>query len=244
MRKRLMHLLLLTILAAIFFFPQSSSANDVTLAWEPSTSTEVAGYWLYCGTISGQYTNVITVGNVTTYTVSGLTSGTYYYAVAAYGSAGETSTYSNEVSAIITTSDTQAPGISAIGSSSIGTSSATISWATDELSDSQIEYGTTSSYGNSTTLNASMVTSHSQSLSALTASTTYYFRVKSKDAAGNQAISSGYSFTTSAPPDTTAPTISSVTSSSITGTGATIAWTTNEASDSQVEYGTTSSYGN
>jgi hypothetical protein len=244
MRKRLMHLPLLTLLAAIFFFPQSSSANDITLAWDPSTSAEVAGYWLYWGTISGQYTNVITAGKVTTYTVSGLTAGTYYFAVVAYGSAGETSAYSNEISAIITSSDTQAPSISAIGSSSIGTSSATIFWATNELSDSQVEYGTTSSYGNSTTLNTAMVTSHSQSLGGLTSGTTYYYRVKSRDAAGNLAISSGNTFTTSVLSDTTAPVISGVTGSAITGTGATITWTTNEASNSQVEYGTTTSYGN
>src|SRR5206468_892759 len=45
------------------------------------------------------------------------------------------------------------------------------------------------------------------------------------------------------PPDTTPPTISGVTASGITSTGATIAWTTNEASDSQVEYGPTVAYG-
>lgn len=39
--------------------------------------------------------------------------------------------------------------------------------------------------------------------------------------------------------DTTAPNISSVSSSSIASTSATISWTTNEASDAQVEYGIT-----
>jgi hypothetical protein len=43
--------------------------------------------------------------------------------------------------------------------------------------------------------------------------------------------------------DTTPPTISNVQSSSITSSGATITWTTNEASSSVVEYGTTTSYG-
>ena len=39
---------------------------------------------------------------------------------------------------------------------------ATITWTTNEGSDSQIEYGTTSSYGASTVLSTSLVTSHSQ----------------------------------------------------------------------------------
>ena len=59
-----------------------------------------------------------------------------------------------------------------------------------------MEYGTTTSYGSSTTLNATLSTSHSQSLSGLTGSTLYHYRVKSKDAAGNLATSSDYTFTT------------------------------------------------
>ena len=43
--------------------------------------------------------------------------------------------------------------------------------------------------------------------------------------------------------DTTSPTISAVSSSLIISSGATIAWTTDEASDSQVEYGITTGYG-
>jgi hypothetical protein len=44
-------------------------------------------------------------------------------------------------------------------------------------------------------------------------------------------------------PDTTAPTISNVQAANITGTAATITWTTNEDADAQVEYGLTTSYG-
>jgi hypothetical protein len=44
-------------------------------------------------------------------------------------------------------------------------------------------------------------------------------------------------------PDTTPPVISGITSSNITGTGAVITWSTNEASTSQVQYGTTTAYG-
>src|SRR5262249_37769981 len=44
-------------------------------------------------------------------------------------------------------------------------------------------------------------------------------------------------------PDLTPPTITNVQSSGVTQVGATVTWTTNEASDSQVEYGTTTAYG-
>jgi hypothetical protein len=49
--------------------------------------------------------------------------------------------------------------------------------------------------------------------------------------------------TGSAPPDTTPPTISGVQATGITSTGATIGWTTDEAADTQVDYGLTTSYG-
>src|SRR5207302_1065780 len=74
----------------------------------------------------------------------------------------------------------------------------------------------------------------------LAGSTTYHYRVRSKDAAGNLSTSADATFTTL---DTTPPVISGVLVTSITGTGATIQWTTNEASDTQVEYGLTASYG-
>ena len=139
--------------------------------------------------------------------------------------------------------DTTAPLISAVASSGISQSSATITWTTNEASDSQVEYGTTIAYGSSTVLNSSLVTSHLQTLTGLSAGTTYHYRVKSRDAAGNLATSGDFTFTTQAETDTTAPIIQWVSSSGITSTGATIVWTTNEASDSQVEYGTTVTYG-
>src|SRR5205085_10804748 len=121
---------------------------------------------------------------------------------------------------------------------------ATISWTTNESSDSQVEYGTTTAYRRSSPTRRSSDPSHSLALSGLSASTTYNYRVKSRDAAGNLATSGNFTFITAAPPpDTTPPTITSVTASNITSSGATITWTTNEASDSQVEYGATTLYG-
>src|SRR5207237_3995654 len=62
----------------------------------------------------------------------------------------------------------------------------------------------------------------------------------SKDASGNLAASADSTFTTS---EISPPVISGVTVASVGGTSATIQWTTNEASDSLVEYGLTASYG-
>jgi len=96
------------------------------------------------------------------------------------------------------TPDTTPPSISGVTASGVNSATATITWTTNEASDSQVQYGTTMSYGNSTPLDSSMVTSHSQMVSGLTAGTTYHFRVKSKDAAGNLATSGDFVFTTTA----------------------------------------------
>lgn len=104
--------------------------------------------------------------------------------------------------------DNTPPTISNVVASAITQTSATISWATNEASDSQVEYGLTLPYSSSTTLNSSLVTSHSQNLTGLTPARTYHYRVNSHDAAGNLQVSSDLTFTTQSPPDTTVPTIS------------------------------------
>ncbi|MFA6096281.1 MAG: chitobiase/beta-hexosaminidase C-terminal domain-containing protein [Candidatus Paceibacterota bacterium] len=96
----------------------------------------------------------------------------------------------------ITDPDTTSPVISAVSSSGLTSSNATITWTTDESSDSQVEYGTTTSYGSSTPINTSLTTSHSQLLVSLASSTLYHYRVKSKDSSGNLATSPDNTFTT------------------------------------------------
>jgi hypothetical protein len=80
-------------------------AADVSLSWEASTST-VTGYKVYVGTASGTYGTPTTIGNLTSYTVTGLSSGTYYFAVTAYDASGNESSYSNEVTKTIAAAHT------------------------------------------------------------------------------------------------------------------------------------------
>jgi hypothetical protein len=99
-RKATSHyILLLTGVLIILVCPICSiqAAASVTLAWDPAPN--MAGYRLYCGTTSRVYTQTIEVGNTTTTLVSNLVAGqTYFFAIAAYNSAGLESPFSNEVS--------------------------------------------------------------------------------------------------------------------------------------------------
>jgi len=77
-------------------FPAGPS---VTLAWNPSASTNVVGYNIYYGGASGVYTNSINVGNVTSAIIPGLTAGaTYYFAATADDALADQSCFSNEIS--------------------------------------------------------------------------------------------------------------------------------------------------
>ena len=104
--------------------------------------------------------------------------------------------------------DTTAPTISSVASSSVTSNSARITWTTIEPATSQVEYGTTTTYGTLTPIDNTLVTSHSVTLIGLAASTTYNYRVRSKDAATNEGIGSNATFRTLAGPDTTPPTVS------------------------------------
>jgi hypothetical protein len=316
----------------MFLAADTSLAAQVSLAWDANTETNLAGYRVHIGQASRAYDTVIDVGKVTSYTVSGLLDGrVYYFAVTAYDTAGAQSVFSEEVTAM--PADATPPAISGVSASPTRTG-ATISWLTNEASDSQVEYGATTSYGTLSPVNGSPVMSHTVTISGLAPTSLYHYRVRSRDASGNLAISGDFAFTTtgdtaptvsitapasgatvagtvtvsasaaddagvagvqftldganlgsedtaapyavswattgasngthtlaavardsagniatSAPVtvtvsnDATAPIISSVTATGVAASKATISWTTNEAADSQVEYGLTTAYG-
>jgi hypothetical protein len=183
----------------------SNSGSPVPILTNIDPSFRVAG--------SGQFTLAVTGSSF----VSG--------SVVHWNNSPRATTYisSTELSAAIAGSDIEFPGTASVkvvnpgdGSSqplsfavttdlppiisqvtaSAGVNSATISWQTNEPADSQVEYGTSTAYGNSTTIDTNLVTLHSQVIGGLVPYTTYHYRVKSKDASGNPAVSGDNRFTT------------------------------------------------
>jgi hypothetical protein len=94
--------------------------------------------------------------------------------------------------------DTTPPVLSAVGASQITSGGASLAWTSNEAADSQVEYGPTTAYGSMATLDPSLVLSHAQTLSGLTAGALYHCRARSHDAAGNLAVSGDVTFTTAA----------------------------------------------
>jgi hypothetical protein len=137
--------------------------------------------------------------------------------------------------------DTVPPVISNLSVSGISSSGAVIGWTTNEASDSQVQFGTTTAYGSTTAPDPTLMTTHSQTVSGLAANTTYHFSVKSADASKNFASSADATFTTAS--GNTAPMISRVTVSRTSTSGASISWNTDIPADTQLFYGTTSNCG-
>ncbi len=222
----------------------NSTVDGATITW---TTDEVSDTRIEYG-LSASYglSTSLNTAMVTSHSaaVGSLASETvYHYRVLSSDSSGNPASSGDNVFTTAPAADTTAPSISGLSSSSVTTAGASISWATNEPADTRVEYGTTTSYGSITTLQSSLVTSHSQNLTGLLSSTSYHFRVLSQDAANNLATSGDNTFITQTPPDTTPPVVSGITTSNITETTASISWATDEGASSQVEYGTTTDYG-
>ena len=101
--RRVHHTFQLGIVLLLLTACSSPDADRGTarLSWDASIGTDIAGYKIYVGTASGAYGTPIatTSTDVTTYTVTGLATGTtYFFVVTAFNLGGLESTFSNEVS--------------------------------------------------------------------------------------------------------------------------------------------------
>jgi len=104
---RIFLLTLLALSLVLFLSAGKAYSGQATLSWDPPTTnadgtplTDLEGYKVYYGTLSGNYSQNIDAGNVTTYTAN-LSDGTYYFAVTAYDTSRNESDYSNEVNKTI-----------------------------------------------------------------------------------------------------------------------------------------------
>jgi len=85
--------------ACLCFVQPERAAQHISLAWNASTDPNVAGYALYYGTNSGNYTVRIDTGSNSMMVVNQLSNDTtYYFVVTAYNSAGIESAPSAEIS--------------------------------------------------------------------------------------------------------------------------------------------------
>jgi chitodextrinase len=112
--------------------------NQVMLSWSGNNESDLASYKIFYGTTSGIYTQSVSVGTATRYTLTGLSNDTtYYFVVVATDSSGNQSAASAELSQAPT--DGGAPDspldIGARFIQSSGVPSVVLSWLNPENSD-------------------------------------------------------------------------------------------------------------
>jgi glucose/arabinose dehydrogenase len=165
----------------------AASPTQINLSWSASTdNVGVTGYNLF--------RDGVQVGTPTgpSFLDPGVTPATTHtYTVSARDAAGNVSALSTAASAT-----TPAFTISSVGAFSITATTALVSWTTDQPANSQVEYGTTTSYGALTALDATQASNHSQTLSGLIPGTTYHYRVRSVDSGGHLVVSGDFVFST------------------------------------------------
>lgn len=223
----------------------STSATTSLITWttdEAATSTLNFGLTTSYGTATSSQSATTSH----TYTLTGLTPATlYHYQVASTDASGNRATSSDKT---FTTLALSIPTVTISSATSVGTSSVTLNGTITSDGNASstargFAYGITSSYGaTSTTSGTFGVGAYSASLTSLTCNTTYHMQAFAVNSQGT-GTSSDSTFTTGACPDTTAPTISSVSSGTPTTSGTTVTWTTDEDATSTISYGLTTSYG-
>ncbi len=133
--------------------------------------------------------------------------------------------------------------VSNASATQVTATSATIVWQSSKPGSSQVDYGFSAGFGWSSPFSPTLTRSHVVTLTGLTPSTLYSYRVRSIDAQGNEASSGELRFRTPAAPDPTAMVLGNATATQITGNTATIVWSSDRPATTQVEYGLTAAYG-
>ncbi len=160
---------------------------DARLTWSANPENNIAGYRVYYGTASRVYPNSADAGSQTTYTVTGLGPGTYYFAVTAYNTSAQESAFSSEVSKVIdATGDSTSPSVPTnLTAVPMSASQINLSWtpSTDNIAVTGYRIYRNGSQVSSATTNA-------YSDVGLPASTTYTYTVSAYDEAGNASAQS------------------------------------------------------
>jgi PQQ-dependent dehydrogenase (s-GDH family) len=157
----------------------SVTETSLTLTWNASTdNVGVIGYDVYQNNVKINSAPVTAL----TYNVTGLTGATTYsFYIKAFDDAGNVSAQSNTIN--VTTLDTQAPTApSNLASSNVTSTTLTLNWtaAADNVAVTGYDV-----YQNGNKINGSPVTGLTYNVTGLTASASYSFFVRARDAAGN-----------------------------------------------------------
>ncbi len=174
----------------------SITETGATITWKTDKpTTGKVEYWKNETDVQAKLSDgdLSTSHNVT---LTGLEPGTTYkYTIISIDADGNEATLEKELTTLAAADETP-PVISGVSYSNVTESSAIITWMTNELATSQVEYGETEEYESKTTEISNLTTDHSVTLTGLDDGKTYNFQAISKDSSGNEATSTNQTFET------------------------------------------------
>ena len=175
--------------------PVSGTASDATSFYQYQLDYGAGaspGSWTAIATGSSPVTN----GSLGAWDTTAAADGAYTLRLRVWDRAGWDPSAPTTVTVPVNV-DNNPPVISGVAVSAVTGTSATVTWNTDKTASSQVFYGTSSgSYPDSTVLDTTQVTSHSQNLGGLSPGTNYFYKVCSADGGNNNACSAESTFTT------------------------------------------------
>ena len=174
------------------------TAFTATVNWVTNRPTDGQVEFIGVCPSTGCLTSLVSTLDTThAINVSGLSPNTAYtYRIRSKDAAGNL-VITNNLTFTTASNDTIPPVLSSISAINVTSTDATINWTTNELADGQIEFvSPCPAIGCLTSLVSGLTTSHAITVGSLSANTSYTYRVRSKDAAGNLTVTTNQAFTT------------------------------------------------
>jgi len=204
----------------------ATSTTQINLTWTDNATTET-GFKLERKTgAGGTYAQIATpAANATSYSNTGLTaSTTYFYRIRATNAAGD-SAYSNEVSATTQSPPPPPAAPSGLTATATSTTQINLTWADNANNETGFKLERKTGAGGTYAQIATSATNATAfSNTGLAASTTYFYRIRATNAAGDSAFSNEVSATTQSPPPVPA-TPTGLVATAISTTQINLAWT-------------------
>ena len=174
------------------------TAFTATVNWVTNRPTDGQVEFIGVCPSTGCLTSLVSTLDTThAINVSGLSPNTAYtYRIRSKDAAGNL-VVTNNLTFTTVSNDTIPPVLSSISAINVTSTDATFNWTTNELADGQIEFvSPCPAIGCLTPLVSGLTTSHAITVGNLSANTSYTYRIRSKDAAGNLTVTTNQTFTT------------------------------------------------
>jgi hypothetical protein len=216
----------------------AASSSTINLSWTGSAGSVIGYTYAYAtnSSFSGAVYKFVSGAGATSASSTGLNAGTtYYYKIKAEGTSDAfDSPFTAAVTATTTSAAPNAP--SGLSASAVSSSQINLSWTDNSSNETgfEVKRATDSGFTQNVTWNGG-ITGTTYSDTGLSASTTYYYKVRAQGSAQNSAYSAAVSATTSPSGATIPNPPSGLTATAVSNSQVNLSWTDNSNNETGFE---------